>query len=147
MSSKEALDYLSISAPRAWVRRMLLGMIMGNEIRPYVLKGEITPKWTLRAILSDQENFNPNATQAEIDLLVTNLFSEDDAKKMLGRALDDINEEDTISWTRDHAVTVRRQNIWRNLRRRLAEYRPRLGVDIRRRACGAASVDVRWSVA
>lgn len=81
-------------------------MIMGNEIRPYVLKGEITPKWTLRAILSDQEKFNPNATQAEIDFLVTNLFSEDDAKKMLGRALDDINEEDTISWTRDHAVTI-----------------------------------------
>ncbi len=42
---------------------------------------------------------------------------------------------------------VRRQNIWRNSRRRLAEYRPRLGVDIKRRACGAASADVRWSVA
>ena len=41
--------------------------------------------------------------------------------------------------------SVRRQNIWRNLRRRLAECRPRLGVDVRRRACGAASVDVRWS--
>jgi len=42
---------------------------------------------------------------------------------------------------------VRRQNIWRNSRRRLAECRRRLGVDIRRRACGAASADVRWSVA
>ena len=41
---------------------------------------------------------------------------------------------------------VRRQNIWRNLRRKLAECRPRLGVDIKRRACGAASADVRWSV-
>ena len=43
--------------------------------------------------------------------------------------------------------SVRRQNIWRNSRRRLAECRPRLGVDIMRRACGAASADVRWSVA
>src|SRR5690606_15163092 len=42
---------------------------------------------------------------------------------------------------------VRRQNIWRNSGRRLAECRPRLGVDVRRRACGAASADVRWSVA
>ena len=42
---------------------------------------------------------------------------------------------------------VRRQNIWRNSRRRLAECRPRLGVDVRRRACGVASADVRWSVA
>ena len=37
---------------------------------------------------------------------------------------------------------VRRQNIWRNLRRRLAEYRSRLWVNIRRRACGAASTEV-----
>ena len=43
--------------------------------------------------------------------------------------------------------TARRQNIWRNSRRRLAECRPRLGVDVRRRACGVASADVRWSVA
>lgn len=42
---------------------------------------------------------------------------------------------------------VRRQNIWRNSRRRLAECRPRLGIDVRRRACGVASADVRWSVA
>ena len=43
--------------------------------------------------------------------------------------------------------SVRRQNIWRNSRRRLAERRPRLGVDVRQRACGVASGDVRWSVA
>ena len=42
---------------------------------------------------------------------------------------------------------VRRQNIWRNSRCKLAECGPRLGVDVRRRACGAASADVRWSVA
>ena len=42
---------------------------------------------------------------------------------------------------------VRRQNIWRNSRRRLAECGPRLGVDVRRRACGVASADARWSVA
>jgi NAD(P)-dependent dehydrogenase (short-subunit alcohol dehydrogenase family) len=42
---------------------------------------------------------------------------------------------------------VRRQNIRHNSRRRLAECGHRLGVDVRRRACGAASADVRWSVA
>jgi hypothetical protein len=46
----------------------------------------------------------------------------------------------------EHAPTVRRQNIWHNSRRRLAECGPRLGVDVRRRACGVASADVRWSV-
>lgn len=44
-------------------------------------------------------------------------------------------------------LSVRRQNIWHNSRRELTECGPRLGVNIRRRACGAASADVRWSVA
>jgi hypothetical protein len=44
-------------------------------------------------------------------------------------------------------LRVRRQNIWHNSRRRLAECGPRLGVDVRRRACGVASADIRWSVA
>jgi hypothetical protein len=39
--------------------------------------------------------------------------------------------------------TVRRQDIWLRSRRRLAEDRPRLGVDVRRLACGVASADVR----
>ena len=44
----------------------------------------------------------------------------------------------------DHPIYyVRRQNIWRNVRCRLADYRPRLGVYVRRQACGAASGDVR----
>ncbi len=37
---------------------------------------------------------------------------------------------------------VRRQNIWLRLGLRLAEFRPHHGVDIKRRSCGAASVDV-----
>ena len=43
--------------------------------------------------------------------------------------------------------TVRRQDIWRRWGRKLAESGPRLWVDVRRRACGAASVDIRGSVA
>ena len=42
---------------------------------------------------------------------------------------------------------VRRQNICRRSRRKLAECGPRLGVDVKRRACGVASADIRWSVA
>ena len=41
---------------------------------------------------------------------------------------------------------VRRQNIWRRSRRKLVESGPRLGIDIRRRAFGAASADIGWSV-
>ena len=47
--------------------------------------------------------------------------------------------------SRLNPLTVRRQNIWHNSRRKLAECGPRPGVDIKRRSCGAASADVRWS--
>ena len=43
--------------------------------------------------------------------------------------------------------SVRRQMIWLRLRVRLAECLARPGVDVKRRSCGAASADVRWSVA
>jgi DNA-binding NtrC family response regulator len=42
----------------------------------------------------------------------------------------------------DRLRVVRRQNIWLRLGLRLAEFRPHHGVDIKRRSCGAASVDV-----
>jgi hypothetical protein len=44
-------------------------------------------------------------------------------------------------------LVVRRENIRHKSRRRLAECGPRLGVDVRRRVCGVASADARWSVA
>ena len=43
-------------------------------------------------------------------------------------------------------LNVRRQIIWRSLGLGLAEYRPRLWVDVMRRACGAASADAGWFV-
>ncbi|WP_210188701.1 hypothetical protein, partial [Bosea sp. TND4EK4] len=49
-------------------------------------------------------------------------------------------EEESIPLLIDMLVgeldNVRRQNIRHNSRRRLAECGPRLGVDVRRRACG-----------
>jgi hypothetical protein len=44
-------------------------------------------------------------------------------------------------WALD-LLPVRRQNIWLRLGLRLGEFRPHHGVDIKRRSCGAASVDV-----
>ncbi|SUW17014.1 TonB-dependent receptor [Brevundimonas diminuta] len=44
------------------------------------------------------------------------------------------------------APAVRRRNIWRRFGVALTESGPRQGLAFRRRACGAASGDVRWSV-
>ena len=40
--------------------------------------------------------------------------------------------------------TVRRRNIWRKVGGAVTESEPRLGLAFKRRACGAASGDVRW---
>ena len=67
------------------------------------------------------------------------------------RAVTDWFKETNEDVSPDYANTegqfrrVRRQNIRHNSRRRLAECGPRLGGDVRRRACGAASADIRWS--
>ena len=50
---------------------------------------------------------------------------------------------DDFPWEAALTNAVRRQNIWRNSWRKLAESGPRLGIDIRRRAFGAASADIR----
>ena len=50
-------------------------------------------------------------------------------------------------WAGGRFPAVRRQNIWHSSWAGLVEHRPRLGFDVKRRACGVASVDVRWSVA
>ena len=60
-----------------------------------------------------------------------------DDRPGLKACLDYLNAGDTL---------VRRQNIWHNSRRKLAECGPRQGLDFKRRACGVASADIRWSV-
>jgi uncharacterized protein (DUF736 family) len=47
----------------------------------------------------------------------------------------------------DDVSGVRRRDIWRRWLRREEEIGPRLGLMFRRRACGEASVAVRWSFA
>ena len=62
----------------------------------------------------------------------------------------DLTEIDETELTRfrraEVGFIVRRQNIWLNWRRKLAECGLRLRVDIMRRSCGVASADARWSV-
>ena len=62
-----------------------------------------------------------------------------------GKPVSLLRWHERLAWV--GSLFVRRQNIWLNSRLRLAECGPRLGVDVRRRACGVASADVRWSVA
>ena len=93
-----------------------------------------------------KQTFISNTTSYEINdgLKVKNIFG---YNRVISRDDTDIDGS-PYDWLKvgNDPTGVRRQNIWRNSRGKLAECGPRLGVDARRRACGAASADVRWSV-
>ena len=85
----------------------------------------------------------PLETRNDVDALISELRDlEDGDVWILGGG------ELQMAFIERHALDgVRRQNIWRNSRRRFAECGPRLRFDVRRRACGVASADVRVSFA
>ena len=88
------------------------------------------------------------AILAALDTATTSIDLND--KKIWGERVEDRGSQITFSGLGQQAPideNVRRQIIWRKVRLRLAECGPRLGVDVRRRACGVASADVRWSFA
>jgi len=54
ISAHEALEFLGKSAPRPWVKRMLLWMIFTSELTPYFLKGKSVAKcMALAAVFQD----------------------------------------------------------------------------------------------
>ena len=61
-------------------------------------------------------------------------------------ALELLRGEGTEFSNRFERGTVRRRNIWRKVGGAVTESGPRLGLPFKRRACGAASADARWSV-
>lgn len=55
ISSKEALDILSRSAPRAWCKRLLLQLIFEGHLYAFVCRGEWTGYLPLGILLDDDE--------------------------------------------------------------------------------------------
>ena len=92
------------------------------------------------------EDENRKLKQLVADLSLDKHILQDVLSKKAGR-LTDISVLSDCRRQRSKLKSVRRQIIRHNSRRRLAECGPRQGVDVRRRTCGAASADVRWSVA
>ena len=60
---------------------------------------------------------------------------------LIGRLVDIFKPNECANYF----TSVRRHNIWHTLRLRLAECGHRQGVDVKRRSCGVASADIRWS--
>ena len=107
---------------------LVAGLRMSGMVAPMVLDGPINGDW-----------FEAYVTQ----VLVPELRPGDVV------IMDNLSSHKRASVREriEAAGAVRRQNIWRSSRRKLAECGLRLGFDVRRQACGVASADARWSVA
>ena len=127
---------LASGTPENAIPRLLTRIVDEKRTQPLY---NVSP-YTFQKLLGDSENIAPNL------VAYINGFS-DTARRIFEKFKFGDQIEKLDSSNRLYAIVqaVRRQNIWRRSRRRLAERGPRPGVDIKRRACGAASVGVRWS--
>ncbi|MFC4346858.1 EAL domain-containing protein [Kordiimonas lipolytica] len=117
-----------------------LGVVSPAKFVPVLEKAGLIGQIT-RKMIENSARLSRNLAEAGIDCIISVNVS---AQDVIADGLVDFLTDELAR----HAVLprVRRQNIWHKLGRGLAEYGPRLGVDIKRRAFGVASADVRWSV-
>jgi hypothetical protein len=98
ITSGETLDFLSKSAPRPWVKRMLLWMLFVDELAAYSLEGRSIAKTRAFSILLDvlkHEGFGPRREE-----LIRENFNADFAEKLIAAKEGDEFEEVVHEWKR-----------------------------------------------
>jgi hypothetical protein len=99
ISARETLDFLSKSAPRPWVKRMLLWMIFNGELAPYFLEGRSVATTSAFSIINA---FLQRGASKEIKSeLIRQYFKPELAERLI--ALDNLDEfEDVVcEWDSD----------------------------------------------
>jgi hypothetical protein len=97
ISSKDTLDFLAKSAPRPWIKKMLLWMIYEDELKAYFREGRIVPKLSLAMFLLRRlGNFPPKEERASV---IGANFDEKLAARLNDLdEMDDV-EDDPTEWT------------------------------------------------
>ena len=103
ISANETLDFLSRSAPRAWVKRMLLWMIFSNEITAYFREAKSIAKTRVLKLLLDTARVVPTPETREA-LIRENFESKLAEKLIAANDFDEINEV-AHQWERDAEPT------------------------------------------
>jgi len=106
ISSADTLAVLGQSAPKAWVKRMLLWMIFEGEITPYFRCGRVQPRATLAAILHS-EDIDFSGSMAERDEVIRKRWNADFWPRLVERRVFDSIEDDPLEWddsSEAHAV-------------------------------------------
>jgi hypothetical protein len=99
ITSSETLDFLSKTAPRAWIKRMLLWMIFTDEIGAYFLEARSIAKTRVFTIVL--EALKGDAIGPKREELIREHFNAEMAEKLIAaNEMDDI-QEIAHEWGRD----------------------------------------------
>jgi hypothetical protein len=98
VSSAATLDFLGKSAPRPWLKRMVLWMIYTGEIKPFFTAGRIVAKAMLGAILLPEKEIDLSGPMDARDAAIQKIFNADMSAKLVGRRIYDYIEDDPIEW-------------------------------------------------
>jgi hypothetical protein len=97
ITSQQAIEFLSQAAPKPWVKRMLLWMILDEGVYAYFRKGTITPhtialEFTAGLVRKDGAN-------RSLDELIAEQFHPEMAAKLLGKEIGDRVDDQPTEWS------------------------------------------------
>ena len=98
ISSADTLDFLSRSAPRPWVKRMLGWMIFTGELDSYFKKGKITPFTRVVGVLLQVEGLAHLEPGSERDEAIRTNFDESIADQLIGKGSMEPVFDDPTEW-------------------------------------------------
>lgn len=85
ISSADSLNFLSKSAPRPWVKRMLKWMIYEGELSPYFTHGKITPFTSVLGVLVQVDGLAQLEAGPKRDAAIRAQFESELADQLIGR--------------------------------------------------------------
>ena len=97
ISSNDTLDFLAKSAPRPWIKKMLLWMIYAGELTPYFRVGRIVPKVSLHGFFVQKTGTYPMS--AERGTFERSHFDAEFAEKLIQLDDTDYVEDTATEWT------------------------------------------------
>lgn len=96
ITAADTLDFLSKSAPRPWLKRMLCWMIQQGELQAYATGGRITPHTYIFSLYA--ESWQPDQTAEELDKQIRTDYGNEIADSIVGKERTDLVSDDTTEW-------------------------------------------------
>lgn len=103
ISSNGTVRFLAQAAPKPWVERMLLWMILQGEISPYFTKGKVQPYTSVWRFTLDLREEAGESSGSKMDALIRENWDEEFANRLVGKNEMDRVDDDPFEWDDPHA--------------------------------------------